>query len=143
MTDPRGIVPLKAGSKTFKLQLPINSICEMEADFSEDRGVEMDCRMIGVQLESASFRSIRRVIFHALAEHWPEKPEKLTLDRAGEIMQAAGMAESAKAIGELWRETFPQGEEEDGDQEGGQEEAGNEPPNRKARRAAAAKKPKK
>jgi hypothetical protein len=148
MTDPRGIVSLKAGSKTFKLRLPINRICDMEADFSEERGVEMDCRMIGLSLENAGFRALRKVTFHALADDWNDKDGELDERRAGEIMEAAGMTESAKAVGDLWRVTFPQpvdqgveDGEEDADQGDG-EPTGNRAQRRAAKSAAGNAKPK-
>lgn len=111
MTDPRGKILLKAGTKKFPLRLPINAICDMEADFSAERDVEMDCIQIGMKLEGANFRAIRKVIFHALATDWKALSDgELTLERAGEIMEASGLKDAAKAVGDLWRVTFPQPE---------------------------------
>lgn len=142
MTDPRGIIILKAGKKSHKLELTINQICDMEADFSEQRGVDMDCIMIGHQLEGAKFRSIRKVMFHALVIHWTSSDGDLTEERTGEIMQEAGIKQSAVAIGELWRLTFPQpapevkGDAGDQDGEGEGEDEDGVPVNREQRRAA-------
>lgn len=137
MADPRGIVKLGK----FNLRLPINRICDMEEDFSTTRGVEMDCRMIGLSLENAGFRALRKVVFHGLADDWNDRDGVLDEERAGEIMQEAGIDVSAKAVGELWRVTFPQAAPVDEDagegDQGDQGDQGDAPAGNRAQRRAA------
>lgn len=93
----RGQVALEVDGATFNMRLSINSLCEMESILQGD---------MMAALQNPDIRTIRAVVWAALSA---DKPG-LTLAQAGEIIDAVGLAEIGKKVGDLVALTFPKPE---------------------------------
>lgn len=90
----RGQVALVVDGATYNLRLSTNTLCDLESVLQGD---------LMAALQSPDFRTIRAVVWAALSA---DKPG-LTLEGAGEIMDAVGLTEIGKKVGELVKITFP------------------------------------
>ena len=96
----RGEVDLAAGDKTYRLRFSVNAIAALEDE------LDKPITEIGVILSSKQgvrIGMLRQIFRAALADATPG----LSLEDAGEIMQTAGMPESAEAIAKAFRLAFP------------------------------------
>lgn len=98
MANPhRGEVELKAGEKTYTLSFTINAVCELEA--------ALDKPLMDVVSDMGRLMTIRAVLWAGLRHH-----HKVTLEEAGDVMQAAGAPATAEAINLALSRAFPQPE---------------------------------
>lgn len=81
----------------YTLRMDFNALCEAEDDFPGIMRGEVDV---------TSFRSIRKIVGHALSAHHPD----LTDREVGEIIQEAGISESALAVTKALEACFPSAE---------------------------------
>lgn len=95
----RGQVALEVDGVAYNLRLSVNSLCDLESILQGD---------LMAALERPDIRTVRAVIWAALS---PDKPG-LTLEGAGEIMDAVGFVEIANKVAELVNITFPKKEGE-------------------------------
>lgn len=82
MANPhRGEVELKAGEKTYTLVYTINALCELE----EETGKSVDLLIAEINTDKPKLSAIRALFWAGLRTH-----HKMTVEEAGEVMQAAG-----------------------------------------------------
>ena len=94
MANPlRGEVELKAGEKTYVLRYTTNALVELE---------ERTGRSVMDIANRPSFKDARALVWAGLIHANPD----LTLEQAGEIMDAAGFTEAIQAASQALRKAF-------------------------------------
>lgn len=97
----RGEVELQTPEKTYTMRMSINAIVGIEDHF--DMGINQVAELLG-DAKGMRVGNLRAIVMHSLREAEPN----LTLEQAGNIVQAAGFAETAVAITEALKLAFPE-----------------------------------
>jgi hypothetical protein len=101
MANPiRGEVALEAEGQGYTLRLGINALVEIETAL--DIGIaDVTTLFSGAGLKVGN---VRLVLWAALREHQPS----MTLEQAGDIMNAVGLADTIAKLGEALQAAFPE-----------------------------------
>ena len=94
----RGEVELKAGDKTYVLRYTTNALVKLEDVLGKPVS-----KMGG---EEISMKEARAMVWAGLLHAYPD----LTPEQAGDIIDAAGLTQAARAVGEALRLAFGSGE---------------------------------
>lgn len=99
MTNPlKGEVSLEADGTAYIIVFDINALCALE-----DKSGKSAMKLFEALSDNPDLRTLRLLVWAGLQSHI----KGLTLDGAGEIMQAVGMAGLAEKLGEAARKAFP------------------------------------
>lgn len=93
----RGEVELRAGDKTYVLRYTTNALVQLE---------DMLGKPVTKMGGDISMKEARAMVWAGLLHAHPD----LTPEQAGDIMDAAGLSEAARAVGEALRLAFGSGE---------------------------------
>lgn len=108
MSRQRGFVALKGADRNLSLRFSTNAMCVYE-DLSGDRFTDILELFNSMQSGSISFKHCRWLMFAGLSDTEAE----LTLEDAGEIMDAIGLEGSVEAVGQAIELAFPDGKKDE------------------------------
>jgi hypothetical protein len=95
MSNPhRGEVALVAGDQTYTLAYTINSVCELEEELGQS--------LAEIVAGMGRLKVIRAVLWAGLLRH-----HKMSIDEAGDVMDAAGVPATVEAVNKAIASAFP------------------------------------
>lgn len=107
MANPqRGEVDLKAGDKTYRFRLSMNTLCEMEDHFGKSFNEIM--ADLG---KKPSMKGLRTVVMFGLRDNEPAPDEK----EAGKVIDDVGVTAINEALKKAIKSAFPDVEESEGE----------------------------
>jgi len=99
MNSTRGAVPFEVEGESYVLRLTTNA----QVRYQDAAGESLLRAVAALQKEPDDLRRLRRIVWAGLS-HIPG----MTEEKAGDLMDALGLHEAARLIGEAFRLAFPE-----------------------------------